>query len=179
MIDEKYIHEQIKAIINKDSSNNNNNISVETKSNHNIQNEIINFFNNPNSFPLLLPAPKTKTRNYIMSKAFIVFTGVEQHHKRRKLLNKITFLTTNSNAWTEFMDFICKIYDFSKYKTIKVLSDAGTWIVNGIQNLKLYPENEIIHCLYEFHVKQKIDRITKNKNQARLLVQYILKILFH
>mgnify|MGYP003296775332 CR=1 FL=1 len=61
-----------------------------------------------------------------------------------------------------------------KYKTIKVLSDAGTWIVNGIQNLKLYPENEIIHCLCEFHVKQKIDRITKNKNQARLLVQYIL-----
>lgn len=173
MIDEKYIHEQIKAIINKESSNNND-ISIETKTSHNIQNEIINFFNNPNSFPLLLPAPKTKSRNYIMSKAFITFTGIEQQHKRRKLLNKTTFLTTNSNAWTEFMDFICKIYDFSKYKTIKVLSDAGTWIVNGIQNLKLYPENEIIHCLCEFHVKQKIDRITKNKNQARLLIQYIL-----
>ena len=172
MIDEKYIHEQIKAIINKESSNND--ILIETKNNHTIQNEIINFFNSPNSFPLLLPAPKTKSRNYIMSKAFITFTGIEEKNKRRTLLNKTIFLTTNSNAWTEFMDFICKIYDFSKYKTIKVLSDAGTWIVNGIPNLKLYPENEIIHCLCEFHVKQKIDRITKNKNQARLLVQYIL-----
>lgn len=71
------------------------------------------------------------------------------------------------------MDFICKIYDFSKYKNIKVLSDAGTWIVNRISNLKLYPENEIMHCLCEFHVKQKINRITKDKNQVRLLIDYI------
>lgn len=171
MIDEKYIHEQIKAIINNENANND--TVIESKSNSIIKDEIINFFNNPKGFPLLLPAPKTKTRNYIMSKAFITFTGVEQNHKRRTLLNKTTFLTTSSNAWAEFMDFICKIYDFSKYKTIKVLSDAGIWIVNGIQNLKLYPKTEIIHCLCEFHVKQKINRITKNKNQARLLVQYI------
>lgn len=71
------------------------------------------------------------------------------------------------------MDFICKICDFSKYKNIKVLSDAGTWIVNRISNLKLYPENEIMHCLCEFHVKQKINRITKDKNQVRLLIDYI------
>ena len=108
-----------------------------------------------------------------MSKAFITFIGIEQNHKRRKLLNKTTFLTTSSNPWTEFMDFICKIYDFSKYKNIKVLSDAGTWIVNRISNLKLYPENEIMHCLCEFHVKQKINRITKDKNQVRLLIDYI------
>ncbi len=130
--------------------------------------EIINFLNilnNPSHFLLLLPSPKTKTKNFIMSKAFITFTGIEQNHKRRKLLNKTTFLTTSSNPWTEFMDFICKIYDFSKYKNIKVFSDAGTWIVNEISNLKLYPENEIMHCLCEFHVKQKINRITKDKNQ--------------
>ena len=170
MVDEKYIHEQIKAIVVK------NNEKVETKNNCNIKMDIINFLNflnNPSQFSLLLPAPKTKTKNFIMSKAFITFTGIEQNHKRRKLLNKTTFLTTSSNPWTEFMDFICKIYDFSKYKNIKVLSDAGTWIVNGISNLKLYPENEIMHCLCEFHVKQKINRITKDKNQARLLIEYI------
>lgn len=172
MVDEKYIHEQIKAIINKES----NEKTIETKTSNDIKFDIINYINllnNPTSLPLLLPAPKTKTRNYIMSKAFITFTGIEQEHKRRNLLNKTTFLTTSSNPWTEFMDFICKIYDFSKYKNIKVLSDAGTWIVNGISNLKLYPENEIMHCLCEFHVKQKINRITKNENHARLLVQYI------
>jgi len=172
MVDEKYIHEQIKSIIDKETTEN----KVETKTNHNIKNDIIYYtrmLNNLNELPLLLPAPKTKTKNYIMSKAFITFTDIEQKHKRRKLLNKTIFLTTSSNPWSEFMDFICKIYDFSKYKTIKVLSDAGTWIVNGIPNLKLYPKNEIIHCLCEFHVKQKIDRITKDENQARLLVQYI------
>lgn len=172
MVDEKYIHEQIKAIIDKESNQN----TTETKTNDDIKFDIINyinFLNNSTNFPLLLPAPQTKTRNYIMSKAFITFTGIEQVHKRRKLLNKTTFLTTSSNPWTEYMDFICNIYDFSKYKTIKVLSDAGTWIVNGIPNLKLYPENEIIHCLCEFHVKQKIERITKDENYVRLLVQYI------
>lgn len=48
------------------------------------------------------------------------------------------------------MDFIYKIYDFSKYKNIKVLSDAGIWIVNGFSNLKLYHENEIIHVYVNF-----------------------------
>lgn len=48
------------------------------------------------------------------------------------------------------MAFIYKIYDFSKYKDIKVLSDAGTWIINGISNLKLYHENEIIHVYVNF-----------------------------
>lgn len=167
MVDEKYIHEQIKAIIVKDSK------EVETKNDYNIKTDIIsflNFFKDPSKVPLLLPAPKTKTRNFIMSKAF---TGIEQKNKRRKLLNKTTFLTTSPNPWTEFMDFICKIYDFSKYKNIKPLSDADTWIVNGISNLKLYPENEVMHCLCEFHVKQKINRITKDKNKARLLINYI------
>lgn len=110
-----------------------------------------------------------------MSKAFITFTGIEQEHKRRKLLNKTTFLTTSSNAWAEYMDFICNIYDFSQFKTIKVLSDAGIWITSGIPNLKLYPENEIVHCLCEYHVKQTINRITKNENYVRLLIQYIFE----
>lgn len=30
-----------------------------------------------------------------------------------------------------------------------------------------------MHCLCEFHVKQKINRITKDKNQVRLLIDYI------
>ena len=30
-----------------------------------------------------------------------------------------------------------------------------------------------MHCLCEFHVKQKINRITKDKNHVRLLIKYI------
>ena len=65
-----------------------------------IKMDIINFLNilnNPSHFLLLLPSPKTKTKNFIISKAFITFTGIEQNHKRKKLLNKTTFLTTSSN----------------------------------------------------------------------------------
>ena len=172
MIDEKYIHEQIKAIIEKDEIKEQ---VTEEKSLTNIKEEIINFINqlnNPNKI-LLLPKPKEKSKHFIMSKAFITFTDIIYERKRKKLNNKVTFLTTLSNPWQEFMDFISKIFDFEKFNKIKVLSDAGTWIVNGISNLKLYSKNEIIHCLCEFHVKQKINRITTDENQRRLLKQYI------
>jgi len=59
MVDEKYIYEQIKAIINKETTEN----KVETK-----------------------------TKNYIMSEAFIIFTDIEQHHKRRKTFKSHIFL---------------------------------------------------------------------------------------
>ena len=115
MVDEKYIHEQIKAIIVKDSE------KIETKNNCNIKMDIINFLNflnNPNQISLLLPAPKTKTRNFIMSKAFITFTGIEQHHKRRKLLNKTTFLPLlilGLNLWTLYAKYMI----FQNIKTSK------------------------------------------------------------
>lgn len=172
MIDEKYIHEQIKAIIEQDEIKEQ---RIESKKVIDIKEEILNFIkqlNNSNKV-LLLPAPKEKNKHYIMSKAFITFTGITYKRNRRSLNDKVTFLTTSSNAWQEFVDFISKIFDFEKFSKIKVLSDAGTWIVNGIPNLKLYSKNEIIHCLCEFHVKQKINRITTDENQRRLLKGYI------
>lgn len=56
MVNEKYIHEQIKAIVVKDNE------KIETKNSCNIKKDIINFLNflnNPNKLPLLLPALKT------------------------------------------------------------------------------------------------------------------------
>ena len=115
MVDEKYIHEQIKAIVVKDNK------KIETKNNCNIKMDIINFLNflnNPSQFLLLLAAPKTKTRNFIMSKAFITFTGIEQNHKRRKLLNKTTFLPLlilGLNLWTLYAKYMI----FQNIKTSK------------------------------------------------------------
>jgi len=40
--------------------------------------------------------------------------------------------------------------------------------------LKLYSQNKVIHCLCEFHVKQKINRITHDENQRRLLRNYVI-----
>lgn len=160
MIDEKYIHEQLKPFINKFSNN-----DVEEKSVEQIRNEFLNFLDylkNPNK-QLLLPPPKKKSKNFIMSKAFISFTDIETKGNRRILMNKFTFLTTGNNPWDEFMNTISKIFDFQKIKKIKVLSDAETWITAGISNLKLFVDNIVIPCLCIFHVKQKINRSTKDE----------------
>lgn len=160
MIDEKYIHEQLKPFINKFSNN-----DVEEKSVEQIRNEFLNFLDylkNPNK-QLLLPPPKKKSKNFIMSKAFISFTDIETKGNRRTLMNKFTFLTTGNNPWDEFMNTISKIFDFQKIKKIKVLSDAETWITAGISNLKLFVDNIVIPCLCIFHVKQKINRSTKDE----------------
>ena len=62
------------------------------------------------------------------------------------------------------MDEICKIYDFQKVKTINLLSDAGSWILAGKSELRLYSHNEVIVNTCEFHVKQKICRTTTDKD---------------
>lgn len=173
MIDEKYIHEQIKMIIAEEKKKNK---KIETKTNDNILEEIksfINALNNPKGLPLLLPEPKIKTRNYIMTKAFITFTGIEEKNNRRALKNKVTFLTSEKGAWDEFIDSISKIFDFKNFDKIKILSDAGTWIVNGIPNLKLFSNNELVYCLCVFHAYDKIKRMTRNNNYRRLLKNYI------
>lgn len=168
MIDEKYIHEQLKTYFKGDTK-------IETKTTEQIKKEFTNFMNwlsNPNK-QLLLPAPKAKSRNFIMSKAFVTFTDIITKGKRRILNNKFTFLTTGKNPWNEFMDTISKIFDFKKFKNIKVLSDAGSWILAGTSNLKLFCENVIIPCLCEFHVKQKINRSTKDESLRKKLWECI------
>lgn len=62
-----------------------------------------------------------------------------------------------------FIDTLFKLPQYDRYDCL----------IKGISNLKLYSEKEIMHCLCEFHVKQKINRITKGKNQVRLLIDYI------
>ena len=122
MIDEKYIHEQIKILLGVNTDNDDN---VETKDDKEIikeiANELMNSLNNPT---LLLPAPKNKTKKFIMSKAFVAFTGMDVKGSRCTLENKVTFLTSSKQPWQDFMDFIPTIFDFSKIKNIKILSDA-------------------------------------------------------
>ena len=130
----------------------------------------MNSLNNP---PLLLPAPKNKIKNFIMSKAFVAFTGMNIKGSRRTLENKVTFLTSSKQPWQDFMDFIPTIFDFSKIKNIKVFSDVGTCITAGIYNLKLFVENIIISCLCIFHAKQKINRSTKNEDLQKQLYSAI------
>lgn len=106
----------------------------------------------------------TKKKKWIMSKCFVIFTHIKSKRKRNILKGKHIFITSSSNPYKELMDEICKIYDFEKIKTINLLSDAGSWILAGKSELKLYAHNEIVVNTCEFHVKQKICRTTTDKN---------------
>lgn len=116
---------------------------------------------------------KDGKRHYIMSKCFVIFTGAKRKNGRTKLLNRHIFITSSKTPYKDLMDEICKIYDFEKIKTINLLSDAGGWILAGKDELKLYAGNKIVVNTCEFHVKQKIHRMTTDKELREKLIDSI------
>lgn len=102
-------------------------------------------------------------RKFIMSKEFVCFSGIEQIGKRRTLKDRFVFITSSSTTWNDFLDTLTQIYDFEKLNKIIFLSDAGKWLVSGAPDLKMFSHNQIIMCLCEFHVRQKVNRITTNQ----------------
>ena len=108
-----------------------------------------------------------------MSKCFVIFTHIKNKGKRNILMGKHILITTTNNPWKELMDEICQIYDFEKLETINLLSDAGGWILAGKDELKLYANNNIIVNTCEFHVKQKINRSTTDKDLRNKLYKII------
>lgn len=112
-------------------------------------------------------------KKWIMSKCFVIFTHIANKGKRNILMGKHILITTTNNPWKELMDEICQIYDFEKIETINLLSDAGGWILAGKDELKLYANNNIIVNTCEFHVKQKINRSTTDKDLRNKLYKII------
>lgn len=108
-----------------------------------------------------------------MSKCFVIFTHIKNKGKRNILMGKHILITTTNNPWKELMDEICQIYNFEKLETINLLSDAGGWILAGKDELKLYANNNIIVNTCEFHVKQKINRSTTDKDLRNKLYKII------
>lgn len=104
------------------------------------------------------------TKKWIMSKCFVTFTGIKRKGKRSKLIGKHTFITSSGSPWKDLVDEIHLIYDFTKIEIINLLSDAGSWILSGKDELRLYTNNTIIVNTCEFHVKQKISRSTTDKD---------------
>ena len=112
-------------------------------------------------------------RKWIMSKCFVVFTGIKRKKSRCQLLGKHVFITSSSIPYKELMEQICKIYDFEKVNTINLLSDSGGWILAGKDELRLYSHNRVIVNTCEFHVKQKINRSTTQKDLREKLAKII------
>lgn len=114
-----------------------------------------------------------KKKHFIMSKCFVIFTGASKKNNRTKLLNRHVFITSSKTPWKDLMDEICKIYDFENIKTINLLSDAGNWILAGASELKLYSHNKIVINTCEFHVIQKVHRITTDSDLRDKLIKLI------
>lgn len=113
------------------------------------------------------------TKKHIMSKCFVCFSGISQKGKRRFLNDRFVFLTHSNSPWNDFLDAVTSIYDFNKIKKVVFLSDAGSWLLAGARDLKMYPHNKIILCLCEFHTRQKINRITTNQEYRDKLNEFI------
>ena len=135
MVDEKWIHEQIRKLKLSDEEKN--------------------------------------KKHFIMSKCFVIFTGAKTKNGRTELLGRHVFITSSKTPWKDLMDEICKIYDFEKLETINLLSDSASWITSGKSELKLYSKNNIVVNTCEFHVKQKIGRMTKDKELRKLFIDTI------
>lgn len=112
-------------------------------------------------------------KHFIMSKEFVCFTGIKNIGKQRRLENRFIFMTSTSKPWDEFLNCVSEIYDFEQIENIVFLSDGGKWLTSGASDLNLFPQNTIVMCLCEFHAKQKINRITADKDIRVELAGYL------
>ena len=118
---------------------------------------------------------KPNQKKWIMGKCFVLFTGIKRKGKRSKLIGRHVFMTTSNEPWKELMNEVDKIYNFEEINTINLLSDAGSWILSGAYELKLYSNNKLIINTCEFHVKQKINRSTSDKELRQKIADIIYK----
>lgn len=120
-----------------------------------------------------LSEEERKKHHYIMSKCFVTFTGAITKNKRTKLLNRHIFMTISDKPWKEFINEIYNIYNFEELENIYLLSDAGNWILAGKDELKLFSNNKVTINICEFHVKEYINRMTRDKDKREELINAI------
>ena len=120
-----------------------------------------------------LSEEEKQKHHYIMTKCFVTFTGAKTKNKRTELLNRHIFMTTSDKPWKDFIDEIYNIYNFEELENIYLLSDAGTWILAGKNELKLFSNNNVITNICEFHVKQYINRLVRDENKRTELITTI------
>ncbi len=109
--------------------------------------------------------------NDIMSKAFVVFEGVEKISKgRRKLINKTSYTTYSAKPWEELIDILNQKYDLEKIENIYILSDGARWLKKGTEEMKVTNNVMVKFLLCEFHFKQSINRITSDADLRNKLL---------
>lgn len=121
----------------------------------------------------VLSEEERKKRHYIMSKCFVAFTGAKTKNNRTTLLDRHIFMTVSDKPWKDFMNEIYNIYNYENFEEIYLLSDSGAWILSGANELKLFKNNKIILNTCEFHVKEYINRFTKDRKKRKELSEII------
>lgn len=121
----------------------------------------------------LLTEEERNKRHYIMSKCFVAFTDVCEKSGRRSLENRHIFMTSNKDAWKEFVDEIYNIYNFEEIENIYFMSDAGSWILAGTSELKLFTNNKVTVNTCEFHAIEYIHRLTRSKEKREKIKDVI------
>lgn len=71
------------------------------------------------------------------------------------------------------MERFYNIYNYENFKEIYLLSDSGTRVLSGSSELKLFKKTQVILNTCEFHVKQYINRLTRNKDDRKELIKII------
>lgn len=116
---------------------------------------------------------KPNKKKWIISKYFVTFTGIDRKGKKSRLVGKHVFITSSDKPWQEFMNVIPNIYNFEILENINLFSDAGSWILSGASELKLYTNNKVTINTCEFHVKQKINRSTTDKELRQKIADIV------
>lgn len=116
---------------------------------------------------------KPNKKKWIMSKYFVTFTDIDRKGKRSRLVGKHVFITSSDKPWQEFMNVLPYIYNFEILENINLFSDAGSWILSGASELKLYTNNKVTINTCEFHVKQKINRSTTDKELRQKIADIV------
>lgn len=107
----------------------------------------------------------------IMMKSIVLFESINNH----KLFNKQVFANKNTNLLTDdCLNYICKVYDVDKIKTIYIIGDGASWINSLRQYFKLNSKITVIQGLDKFHFKQAIHHIGQDSKLEKVLTSYVI-----
>ena len=111
---------------------------------------------------------KTKTKQ-TMIKAGVVFDGIRIINGRNSLKNKRIFATIEKSPTKmidEIITYLGNTYEMELVENIFIMGDGANWIkaISKNEELKLYKNNKVIHCLDNYHFSQAIERITTSKH---------------
>ena len=111
---------------------------------------------------------QNNNKQKVMEKSIVIFENIT----KRKLINKHIF--AGDNVVNDTLDYIYRVYDTDKLKTIYLMGDGAEWIKNLKFDFFIHKDLKVIQGLDKFHFKQALNHITKDKDLFNILNYYVL-----